>query len=109
VILNVMKQGEANFEHSPAGANLALAHEDLIGSDNGIPNSSYFSVFDGHGGNKCANFLRENLHQYILNDSHFPDDCHKAINTGILAAEKEFLKKCKSTNFDKSGSCALLA
>ena len=26
----------------------------------------FFGIFDGHGGNKCAEFLRDNLHLYII-------------------------------------------
>lgn len=55
-----------------------------------MPNCSYFGVFDGHGGNKCANFLKENLHKYILNDQRFFDMPDKAIKNGILKAEKHF-------------------
>lgn len=29
------------------------------------PKCSFFGVFDGHGGNKCADFLRDNLHQFV--------------------------------------------
>ena len=29
------------------------------------PNCSFFAIYDGHGGNKCAEFLRSNLHQYV--------------------------------------------
>ena len=29
------------------------------------PKVSFFAVYDGHGGNKCADFLKENLHQYV--------------------------------------------
>ena len=29
------------------------------------PNCSFFGIYDGHGGNKCAEFLRNNLHQYV--------------------------------------------
>jgi hypothetical protein len=32
------------------------------------PNCSFFGVYDGHGGNKCAEFLRNNLHQYRLSE-----------------------------------------
>jgi len=36
------------------------------------PNSSIFAVFDGHGGSKCADFLRNNLHYYVsLNSNIF--------------------------------------
>lgn len=29
------------------------------------PKVSFFGVYDGHGGNKCADFLKENLHHYV--------------------------------------------
>jgi len=25
-----------------------------------------FAIFDGHGGSKCADYLRDNLHQLIV-------------------------------------------
>lgn len=31
----------------------------------GDPQVFYFGVFDGHGGNECADFLRDRLHQYV--------------------------------------------
>lgn len=29
------------------------------------PSCSYFAIYDGHGGSKCAEFLRDNLHHYV--------------------------------------------
>jgi hypothetical protein len=29
------------------------------------PKVSFFGIYDGHGGNKCADFLKENLHQFV--------------------------------------------
>lgn len=29
------------------------------------PVCSYFGIYDGHGGTACADFLRDNLHQYV--------------------------------------------
>lgn len=34
-------------------------------SAHGDPQIFYFAVFDGHGGNQCSDFLREELHGYI--------------------------------------------
>lgn len=31
----------------------------------GDPQVFYFGVFDGHGGNECSDFLREELHSYV--------------------------------------------
>jgi len=30
------------------------------------PKCSFFGVYDGHGGVACADFLRDNLHQYVM-------------------------------------------
>ena len=35
------------------------------GSASGDPQVFYFGVFDGHGGNECSGFLREQLHVYL--------------------------------------------
>ena len=34
-------------------------------SASGDPQVFYFGVFDGHGGNECSDFLREELHSYL--------------------------------------------
>ncbi|TVY31798.1 hypothetical protein LSUB1_G008327, partial [Lachnellula subtilissima] len=34
-------------------------------SASGDPQVFYFGVFDGHGGNECSDFLREELHGYV--------------------------------------------
>ena len=31
------------------------------------PKCCFFGIFDGHNGNACAEFLRDNLHRYITN------------------------------------------
>lgn len=30
------------------------------------PKCSFFAIYDGHGGNVCADFLKDNLHQFIV-------------------------------------------
>jgi serine/threonine protein phosphatase PrpC len=37
--------------------------------ENGVgnwPSISYFSIFDGHGGTWVADFLKNNLHNFII-------------------------------------------
>ena len=38
-------------------------------SASGDPQVFYFGVFDGHGGNECSDFLREELHSYLENSA----------------------------------------
>ena len=52
---------------------------------------SYFSIYDGHGGNKCCDFLKKYLHTYIMESDYFPSDPLKAIEEGFNLCEKNFM------------------
>ena len=75
-------------------------------------NISYFSIFDGHSGNKCSDFLRENLDKYLFNSTYFPHNLPKAIKESFNKAEETFKSMAydQKSNVlkDKSGSCALV-
>jgi protein phosphatase PTC2/3 len=51
------------------------------------PRCSYFSIYDGHGGVSCADFLRDQLHQQIVKDRSFPQNPKIAIRNGIKSVE----------------------
>ena len=70
------------------------------------PNCSFFGLYDGHGGSAACDFLRDNLHKYIINDKYFPSNPQKAIANGFIYAEKMFFKNY--TGLDASGSCAIV-
>lgn len=76
------------------------------------PKCSIFGIFDGHGGNLCADFLKDNLHQYVIKDINFPNNPREAITRGFEAAEKEFLNNYaigkNGEVLDRSGSCAIV-
>lgn len=71
------------------------------------PLCSFFGLYDGHGGKTCPNFLRDNLHLYITQDSNFPNDPQKAIFKGFERAEADFTDLALRKK-DKSGSCAVV-
>ena len=77
------------------------------------PQISYFAIYDGHGGNKCSNFLQENLHKYIFESDYFPLYPLQAIYQAYEQAELNFesiaFDKENKKLLDKSGSCALSA
>ena len=70
------------------------------------PNCSFFGLYDGHGGSRACDFLRDNLHKFIINDKYFPSNPQKAIANGFIYAEKLFFKNY--TGIDSSGSCAIV-
>ena len=79
---------------------------------------SFFAIYDGHAGNKCCEFLKNNLHIFIFESNFFPDDPVKAIQQAFEKAEKKFLEANQSRNrnqknkiipnYDHSGSCAII-
>jgi serine/threonine protein phosphatase PrpC len=36
------------------------------GSNEEWPSASLFGVYDGHGGYRCADYLRDNVHNYLV-------------------------------------------
>lgn len=73
------------------------------------PFCSFFGIYDGHGGSKCADFLRDNLHQLIVCDSNFPFNPVQAIIEGFRKAESIFNSTASSmTPTERSGSCAIV-
>jgi protein phosphatase 2C family protein 2/3 len=74
------------------------------------PKISYFAIFDGHGGEGCSTFLKDNYLKYLTENANFPFDIKTSMIEAFQKAEEEFIKqKCKSAEeFDNSGSCALV-
>ncbi len=75
------------------------------------PRSSFFAIYDGHGGAQCADYLRDQLHQLIVKDPAFPHDPKTALFKSFMQAETDFLKQAHVESIhgevQKSGSCAL--
>lgn len=84
----------------------------LLENSNGetVSKSSMFSLFDGHAGHLCANFLKEKLHVFITQQPEYVFNKLEALRKGLLQAELEFEKLARSGSIlDISGSCAITA
>ena len=76
------------------------------------PLCSFFGVYDGHGGTGCADFLRDNLHQFVIQDRNFPKNPTEALKRGFEEAERSFKELAQAPSrqeIDRSGSCAIVA
>ena len=79
---------------------------------------SFFAIYDGHAGNKCCEYLKNNLHILIFESNFFPENPVKAIQQAFDKCEKNFTEtnqtKSKNqknkllSNYDNSGSCAII-
>ena len=69
---------------------------------------SYFGVFDGHGGQKAAEFAANTLHQHIVRHEDFPHDAPTAIQSAFLDVERNFLEWAKRDQLE-DGTTAVIA
>jgi len=57
------------------------------------PKIQIFAVYDGHGGNQCAEYLKENLHNNIILQPEFPQNVQRAIFNGCLQTDQAYITK----------------
>lgn len=68
----------------------------------------YVGVFDGHGGDECAEFVKENLSRYLLNHFQAENDWNKGderMKEMFHTIEEKFVEIANEED-DTSGSCA---
>ena len=83
------------------------------------PQICFFGVFDGHGGAACADYLRDNLHNFVVQNENFPQFPKEAIIAGFKECERSFLNLVEVAQAraqhsmpgqqvgpERSGSCA---
>lgn len=68
--------------------------------DGDWPQVCFFGVFDGHGGHVCAEYLRDNLHNYVIQNESFPRDPREALIQGFRECEANFLSMVEG-NFQR--------
>lgn len=75
------------------------------------PSCSWFGLFDGHGGSACADFLRDNLIHFVINQDSFPANPRAALVSGFSEAEASFMSYATKSleQLEGSGSCAIVA
>eukprot|EP00250_Pteridium_aquilinum_P003596 c13904_g1_i2 orf=308-1483(-) len=71
------------------------------------PNSCY-GVFDGHGGKDAAQFARDKLLKFIVQDVSFPSSVEEAVHQGFLKTDKAFAEACRADNRLSSGTTAIM-
>ena len=75
------------------------------------PKLQIFGVYDGHGGSKCAEYLKDTLHNNVILQPDFPSNIPEAIRKGAFQTEEDFLKMAAPSPdqpHNKAGSCAIV-
>ena len=76
------------------------------------PKMSYFGIFDGHGGESCSEYLKNNFLNFLVENKNFPFDIKTALIETFEKLEEEFYNQNKNKpkeEIDNSGSCGLVA
>ena len=80
----------------------AHCHELSVDDD---PNTSYFAVYDGHGGDQVSKYVNERLYKIISEQPAFKDGKYEdAIRGAFLAMDDD--TKAKFTG--KNGTCSVM-
>jgi hypothetical protein len=58
-------RARTNHYHSPIPDVFKIAGDFWTAKNEKWPQISFFGLYDGHAGTKCAEFLKENLHHYV--------------------------------------------
>ena len=74
-----------NYNEDRVSIVLNIARPQNFSKSEYWPQCSFFGVYDGHGGIKCAEFLRNKLHHYVL------------FNVGTVFLELSSIVNTKST------------
>lgn len=77
------------------------------GSASYLKNCSLFSIFDGHGGSDCCNFLKDRLHQAMLEEIDYDKGLIDSLKRIFQSIEADFLKLVRGMGKKHSGSCSL--
>lgn len=80
--------------------------EEHLGALANLPShGAFYGIFDGHGGVDAASFIKKNLLNFIVQDSHFPNGLKKAIRSAFVKADHAF---ADATYLDKSSGTTVL-
>eukprot|EP01039_Chlorochromonas_danica_P002129 gene2129-2323_t len=70
--------------------------------------ASLYGVFDGHGGDKAAEYCKQNLLQAIINDPYFESNTSRAATNAFFRVDADFSSKAKPQGLT-DGSTAVVA
>jgi len=71
-------------------------------------NINLFSIFDGHGGEDCSEYLMDNLHERILGEINFESPAFEdGIRKLYQSIDTQYLKRCSQNRTSYSGSCSI--
>eukprot|EP00163_Fabomonas_tropica_P021584 TRINITY_DN376_c0_g1_i3.p1 TRINITY_DN376_c0_g1~~TRINITY_DN376_c0_g1_i3.p1 ORF type:complete len:300 (+),score=32.04 TRINITY_DN376_c0_g1_i3:418-1317(+) len=72
------------------------------------PNTSYFAVFDGHGGARTSEFARRHFHEILREDLNYDSDLAQALTRSLGELDRRIVARGQAGEF-RDGSTAAIA
>lgn len=70
--------------------------------------SGFFGVFDGHGGEKCSEYVADRFADYLFRQSNLVENPDKALNQAFASLEADWCTHAKTHQID-AGTTAIVA
>jgi len=92
----------------PYNEDRAYSVHPLIGTQLSDRSTSFFAVYDGHGGEDCAEWCSRQLHNHITRspDYHRVGSKHLAIEQGFFSCDEELLVKHAEKEAESGTTCS---
>ncbi|XP_049520275.1 LOW QUALITY PROTEIN: uncharacterized protein LOC119446654 [Dermacentor silvarum] len=104
--LPVSAHGVRNNRRKMEDRHLALPDLNFALGLQGLPQCSYYAVFDGHAGVEAADYATAHLHRNIAAQPDFVTDPVNAVREGFLLTDRNFLQRSSKEGL-KSGCTAV--
>ncbi|ETV71394.1 hypothetical protein H257_13288, partial [Aphanomyces astaci] len=72
----------------------------VVGTLNGDPSSSFYGVFDGHGGDGASEYCVASLCSNVITDPAFAHDPKLALSRGFVKTDKDYIQLADRYNKD---------
>jgi len=90
-------------------AEVAIADLHGLFPDHALTGSQFYAVYDGHGGQRAAEFVKQTLHHKIVATELFKEKRYDdALRAGYSSTDDELLKLCDAEDW-QDGSTAVVA
>ncbi|KAH6934518.1 hypothetical protein HPB50_024744 [Hyalomma asiaticum] len=104
--LPVSVHGVRNSRRKMEDRHLALPDLNFALGLQGLPQYSYYAVFDGHAGVEAADYATAHLHRNIAAQPDFVTDPVNAVRQGFMLTDRNFLQRSSKEGL-KSGCTAV--
>lgn len=74
----------------------------------GPVHSMLFGVYDGHGGEECSDFCKENVLDAVASHPKYKSNPKQALTDAFISVDEEYLEMARDLELDDGSTCTVL-